>query len=275
MPKYSRPPDDQLEPFSATRARDFYEHNAAAYDRGVNRTFYRKIAKALVHQMTDVLEFESILEVGAGTGFATSVLRERYPQAEITALEPSAAMTARGRTTVPRANWIERPLSNFDWKQTGLVFASMSYHWLSQPERSELTDAAADGVLALAVAVTDRPESGEEENMPENAADGNRAIKRLAYRLRPSVSWSRADRRARAVTEKLEDRFRDVTREYVTFDETFASGRELINALDHRGSLLALFSFRREDARRELAHTLDLEKPAAFRWRIALIVGQS
>ncbi len=261
-------------PFFTTRARDFYENNAAAYDSAVNRRFYERIATALAAKVSDSPVFKAVLEIGAGTGFATAVLHERYPQAEITALEPSRAMTARGRTYVPQADWIEKPLSDFNWERTGLVFASMSYHWLTQPERSKLKAAATDGVLALAVAVTDRPED-EEEEMPKNAANGNQALKRVAYHLRPSTSWSRADRRARTVTHELKDGFREVTREYVTFDETFDSGRELIDTLDYRGSLLALFSSRRDEARRELARTLDLERPAAFRWRAALIVGRS
>ena len=275
MNQVNSPPADRNEPFFASHARDFYELNAAAYNSDFNRKFYERIAKALVAEVEDTAVSGAVLEVGAGTGFATAVLRERYPRAEITALEPSGTMAVRGRAYVPQADWVEKPLNGFHWKRTGLVFASMSYHWLTRPERSALTAAAADGVLALAVAVTDRPEDGEETELPENAADGNRALKRLVYRLRPSVSWSRADRRARAVTDELEDGFREVTREYVTFDETFDSGSELIDTLNNRGSLLALFSSRREEARRELARTFDLEGPATFRWRVALIVGRS
>ncbi len=266
---------DNLDQGYAARPSDFYEQHAAVYDSDINRKFYERIAWALAAKVGDSQELKTLLVVGAGTGFATAILHRRYPLAKITALEPSGAMAARGRIFVPHAQWIERPLNDFECQHARLVFASMSYHWLTAAERSKLMEAAADGVLALAVAVTDRPEGSDEAEMPAKATDGNRALRRLAYRLRPSGSWSRADRRARAVTDKLEDSFREVTREYVTFDEMFDSGQELIDTLNNRGSLLALFSSRRAQARRELARTIDPEGPAAFRWRVALIVGRS
>jgi len=50
---------------------------------------------------------QAILDAGTGTGGAIAALRERYPQAAVTALDIAPAMVARARERVPRwRRWI-------------------------------------------------------------------------------------------------------------------------------------------------------------------------
>ncbi len=255
-------------------ARDFYNEQADDYDQPGNSAFYEAIAGALVGRLGSQT-FQRILEVGAGTGFATTVLRDQSPRASITALEPAQAMAARGRKRVPEAHWVEQSLLEHDGSGYDLVFASMAYHWLDSSERVRLNQLAADGILALALAVTDPQDSDQSETASALTQNGNILLRRLAYRLRPAISWSRTARRSGLVIEELESAFASVERTYLTFTETFQTGDEYVNTLSHRGSLLALFSSRADEAHRELSSAVDQSSPASFKWRVALIIARN
>jgi SAM-dependent methyltransferase len=253
---------------------DFYNEQAADYDQPGNSSFYENVASALVGRLGSQT-FQRILEVGAGTGFATTVLRNHSPRASITALEPAQAMAARGRRRVPEAHWVEQSLLEHDGDGYDLVLASMAYHWLDLSERVRLNELAVDGTLALSLAVTDPQDSDQPEPVAKRMQNGNILLRRLAYRLRPAISWSKADRRSGLVIAELESAFASVEWTYLTFTETFRTGEDYVNTLRHRGSLLALFSSRAEEAHKELSSTVARSRPTTFKWRIALIVARN
>ncbi|MFH1394612.1 MAG: methyltransferase domain-containing protein [Candidatus Omnitrophota bacterium] len=66
-----------------------FSRNAAHYS--AHSTVQKKCAKKLF-DMICLRNFDNILEIGCGTGFYTNMLRERYPAAQITAVDISPEM---------------------------------------------------------------------------------------------------------------------------------------------------------------------------------------
>jgi trans-aconitate 2-methyltransferase len=72
-----------------------------------------------------------IIDLGCGTGNSTEHLHRRWPQAEPTGLDNSAAMLAQARTSHPDWKWIEstvegwRPDAAYD-----LIFSNACLHWV-------------------------------------------------------------------------------------------------------------------------------------------------
>lgn len=214
---------------------------AAEYDLPTHELFYRRIADELLEMMPSGFSPRSILEIGAGTGFATAALRESFPEGNITALEPSAAMLARGVLRIPAAGWINRPLEEWTQKTRcqpagvfDLVVSSMSYHWLNQAERRHLFELATDGVLALALPVCGGP-----------VLPGNKAVKKLLLLGRrpffaPSP-WPRQARQTETVASHLKARFCFVDSCAMDITENYRCMEDMARSLYVRGSLHALF----------------------------------
>lgn len=248
----------------------FYEREVQRYDTPGNRIFYQTIAAGLLETITDPERIGTILEIGAGTGFATKVLRQRYPRARIVALEPSQSMTERGRCRVPDALWRSEPVYAADPGRFNLVFSSMSYHWLSEHERQVIAKSACGGRLAIAVSVVDRPGAADDLG---GVPDGNERLKQVVYKVREKTPWSRSDRRTDRLVEAVGRNFHKVTYDHLSINETFGDAREFADTLFSRGSLLALFSTHAPEAYKELLSINDATGPISFRWKIALITA--
>jgi malonyl-CoA O-methyltransferase len=78
---------------------------------------------------------DRVLEVGCGTGLLTRRLRERWPAAEIWAVDISPAMISQARRALPddgRTNWRVADASSFDaGHRFPVVASSSSLHWMS------------------------------------------------------------------------------------------------------------------------------------------------
>ncbi len=78
-----------------------------------------------------------ILDLGCGPGNSTAVLRERWPEAELTGLDSSAEMIAQARASHPNGSWIlaeaqdHVPAAPYD-----LVFSNAVLQWL--PDHRQL-----------------------------------------------------------------------------------------------------------------------------------------
>jgi SAM-dependent methyltransferase len=238
----------------------FYDGVAAAYQE--HAEFYGWLAAALIERLPPPLRYRRILEVGAGSGFATRELRARFPEAGLVALEPSHAMRDLGRAAVPEALWRSERLAELEPEEDfDLVFASASAHWLDAGEWARLLAARGHATLALSLPAT-ALESGA--SLPA----GNVLVARLLLGRRPSARWS-ADVRARmralctapgAVTSS------------VALDEPFECAADLAAALYARGALLALFGGAAEEARAAIARA-EVGGPIAFRWPFTLLVA--
>jgi len=242
----------------------FYDNVAARYD--THRDFYESLALALVGRLPDELSPHRILEIGAGTGFATRVLAQRFPSSEIVALEPSDAMRERGLAAVPSAEWRAgtlaemRSLAGFD-----LIVSSASAHWLTAEEWQVLTHAADTSALALAVPTSDVWSSHGE------TSSGGRLLARLISSLRPSPTWNSASRR-RADPGALAGAGRTIDSEPWRRLETYTDAAALSDALYERGALLALFG---DDAERARSAVSEIRSPNAldFAWSFLLVTS--
>ncbi|MEL7045937.1 MAG: methyltransferase domain-containing protein [Pseudomonadota bacterium] len=131
--------------------------NAGAYDRFAEAR--QRAARDLVLAVPE-LEAKLITDLGCGSGLSTQLLDERWPQAEITAVDRSPAMLERARERVPRARAVEGDIGNSDLWSNGslqdLLFANASLHWLPAHDRllpSLLARLRSGGVLALQMPV--------------------------------------------------------------------------------------------------------------------------
>src|SRR5580692_1530834 len=76
---------------------------------------------------------EKVIDLGCGPGNSTSVLAERWPEAELTGLDSSAEMIAAARKAYPHWNW--RTGSIADWAGENasaydIVFSNAALQWV-------------------------------------------------------------------------------------------------------------------------------------------------
>ncbi len=73
-----------------------------------------------------------IYDLGCGTGWATRLLAERWPDAAVTGLDSSAEMLAAARATPGNIDWIEGDLAAWaPVERPGLIFSNAALHWLN------------------------------------------------------------------------------------------------------------------------------------------------
>ncbi|MBE0428443.1 MAG: methyltransferase domain-containing protein [Thermoleophilia bacterium] len=248
------------------RPADFFQQNAADYDTPFHGAFYRRVAAKLIGMIPSRISPSSILEIGAGTGFATRLLEERFPKARVMALEPSPEMLARGRRRAAGADWLCQPLNGMPPGNFDLVFSSMSFHWLDEHEREKMIRLAGGGVLAMALPAAGGPR-----------LKGNTAMLELARRLHEpgkdrKGTLPRRIRHPRNMVSVLEKHFRRTSRESLSLPERYYTIEELARSLHTRGALYALFEDKAELAGRLLAARQDGN--IEFNWQIALFVAE-
>jgi malonyl-CoA O-methyltransferase len=109
-----------------------FERAAATYDE--HSRLQRRMAERLLASIAR--RPLSILELGCGTGYLTSLLRERFPQAAIEAVDFSPAMIARARERVPNVSFLAADIEELEpepeWYD--LIVSNASVQWLSEPE---------------------------------------------------------------------------------------------------------------------------------------------
>lgn len=72
-----------------------------------------------------------IVDLGAGAGNVTKLIKERWPEANVTGVEGSAEMVAAGRKAAPDVEWSHEDLG--DWhpaRQYDLIYSNAALHWL-------------------------------------------------------------------------------------------------------------------------------------------------
>lgn len=95
----------------------------------------------------------TVYDLGCGAGNVTRLLAERWPQADITGVDDSAAMLAKAATEQARVRWVERGLAQ--WRAdrpADLIYSNAALHWLPDHERlfpALLAQLAPGGVLAV------------------------------------------------------------------------------------------------------------------------------
>ena len=95
----------------------------------------------------------SAADLGAGAGNVTKQLRERWPDAAVTAVEGSAEMVAAGKRAAPDIVWQQHDLVSWNpAQQYDLIYSNAALHWL--PDHARLFPALMQkvepgGVLAV------------------------------------------------------------------------------------------------------------------------------
>ncbi len=99
------------------------------------------------------IPMKSAADLGAGAGNVTKLIKERWPNAAVVAVEGSAEMVAAGRKAAADVEWVQedlgrwQPLQKFD-----LIYSNAALHWL--PDHAHLFPAlmeklAPGGMLAV------------------------------------------------------------------------------------------------------------------------------
>jgi len=106
---------------------------AGSYDQQI--PVQRAVAKRVVSMADPLPNVNRILEVGCGTGVLTRLLIERFPQAEIHAVDVAEPMIARARELTParaRVQWHVADARQFETTLTfPLVASSSALQWMA------------------------------------------------------------------------------------------------------------------------------------------------
>jgi trans-aconitate 2-methyltransferase len=87
----------------------------------------------------------AIVDLGAGAGNVTKLLKERWPEAEISGVEGSAEMVAAGCKAAPDVEWQHADLATWQpSKRYDLVYSNAALHWL--PDHARLFPTVMSGV---------------------------------------------------------------------------------------------------------------------------------
>jgi trans-aconitate 2-methyltransferase len=94
-----------------------------------------------------------VYDLGCGAGNVTRLLRARWPEAELTGVDGSAAMLAAAAREAPGIRWVQADLAA--WRATRppeVIFSNAALHWLGDHARlfpRLLAELAPGGVLAV------------------------------------------------------------------------------------------------------------------------------
>jgi SAM-dependent methyltransferase len=228
---------------------------ARRYDRQVNRRFYETALARLLQDAAPAVGRG--LDLGCGTGFSLEVLRARLPAVDWEGVDASAAMLEVARRkaalatvdlTVADAGALPFPDATFD-----VVVANFAWHWFGERAGREVRRVLRpQGWLWATVPLRQRA-----------SATGNRLLARalLAQRQRFSVRSSQGLRGVDA-GRVLPPPAQVARNELVVERERFADGDELLDVLDSRGALAAIFG-EHPPARIAASGPVDFEWPYA------------
>jgi trans-aconitate 2-methyltransferase len=99
-----------------------------------------------------------ILDLGCGPGTVTTLLVDRWPDAEIVGVDSSPSMLADARALLPDVTWVEGDLTTYEPDDPpDLVFTNAALHWVPDHETliPRLMDQVAPGGT-LAIQVPDK-----------------------------------------------------------------------------------------------------------------------
>ena len=78
---------------------------------------------------------QRILDLGCGPGTVTTLLADRWPDAQIVGVDSSPTMLADARALLPDVTWVEGDLTTFEPDQApDLLFTNAALHWVPDHE---------------------------------------------------------------------------------------------------------------------------------------------
>ncbi len=120
-------------------ARRAFDRAAQSYDEAA--VLQRQVNLNLLERF-DYINFipESILDIGAGTGFATYALHKRFPKAKVTALDIASSMLAVAQSRLPLMSKLKKKISfvnaeaeclPFADNSMDLIYSNLTLQWVS------------------------------------------------------------------------------------------------------------------------------------------------
>ncbi len=112
-----------------------FDSVAEAYDQ--NATAQSQIA----HHLADIVARKTpkspaaILDIGCGTGFVAEAVIERWPRADLTAVDSSLAMLRQAKRKLPHLRAVAGDITAMEFgAEFDLILSSMALHWLAEPQ---------------------------------------------------------------------------------------------------------------------------------------------
>jgi trans-aconitate 2-methyltransferase len=79
----------------------------------------------------------SVVDLGAGVGNVTKLIKERWPDAVVVGVEGSSEMVTAGRKAAPEVEWLQQDLGSWQPAQKyDVIYSNAALHWL--PEHAKL-----------------------------------------------------------------------------------------------------------------------------------------
>jgi malonyl-CoA O-methyltransferase len=117
-----------------------FDRSSSTYDQ------HADIQKQMAIQLLQTLDrfqqpIRRICEIGCGTGYLTNLLIEKYPEAELVAIDiaPKMIETARRKIPNPNIHWHISDAEDFPSYLTGrydLIISNATIQWLSNPKET-------------------------------------------------------------------------------------------------------------------------------------------
>lgn len=140
----------------------FFDTLTGEYTEAIERCFprYREMLWALLNYLPEGRQFQSVLELGCGTGNLSVLLRDAFPGAQLRLVDVSGESLTACRSRFADESAVEFEQQDFRQLSYGqgefdLIVSSIAIHHLVAPEKQELfkncrTWLAEDGVFSFA-----------------------------------------------------------------------------------------------------------------------------
>jgi malonyl-CoA O-methyltransferase len=113
--------------------RQHFDRHAAEYD--AHTPLQEGMGRHLL-ACCDHLEPRCILELGCGTGRLTEAIHERWPEADILAIDVAERMLDIAHQRVPSARFLCADAEHFDAEPVDLVISNATVQWFADPAAS-------------------------------------------------------------------------------------------------------------------------------------------
>ena len=162
---------------------------AHSYDAAAH--LQRAVCRALLNRFDGQCKPKRILDLGSGTGYGSALLRKRFPDAEIIALDIAPAMLAFARENRPQANaYIAADAEQLPLQDgcIDLVFSSFALQWCYKLPQlfAEIQRILADDARVLISTLV--PGTLQELEDSWSAVDGGMHVNRFL----PASNWQQA-----------------------------------------------------------------------------------
>ena len=114
-----------------------FDSVAESYDRTatVQAQIARHLAEIAARKTTQPPS--SILDIGCGTGFVAEAVVNRWPRADITAVDRSLGMLRQAKRKLPHLRAVAGDIATMEFDPSfDLILSSMALHWVAEPQKA-------------------------------------------------------------------------------------------------------------------------------------------